>query len=67
MSIMAFAFDNDEFDIESLTWDDIMEMDNYDFQRLLNQFEREYDPFGTYETNPLTSEVPVKRILLKMT
>lgn len=54
VSMTAFAFENDEFDIENLTWDDIMTMSNEDFMRLLNQFEREYDPFGTYETNPLT-------------
>lgn len=55
VSMTAFAFENEnEFDIENLTWDDIMTMSNEDFMRLLNQFEREYDPFGTYETNPLT-------------
>lgn len=31
-------------------------MNDTEFQILLNRFEREYDPFGTYKTNPLTED-----------
>lgn len=31
-----------------------MTMSNSDFRKLLSDFERVYDPFGTYETNPIT-------------
>lgn len=55
-SIVGYAFENEEeFSIEDYTWDDIMTMSNSDFRELLTNFERVYDPFGTYETNPITA------------
>lgn len=54
-SIASFAFvTEEEFNIENVTWEDIMTMSNSDFRKLLSDFERVYDPFGTYETNPIT-------------
>ncbi len=54
-SIASFAFSpEEEFNIDDITWDDIMTMSNSDFRELLSDFERVYDPFGTYETNPIT-------------
>ncbi len=50
MSLMSFAFENEEeFNIQNVTWNDIMTMSNEEFRNLLNDFERVYDPFGTYE------------------
>lgn len=55
-SLMGYAFeDEEEFNIEDYTWDDIMTMSNSDFRELLTNFERVYDPFGTYETDPITA------------
>lgn len=52
MSLMSFAFENEEeFNIQNVTWNDIMTMSNEEFRNLLNDFERVYDPFGTYEEN----------------
>lgn len=56
VSVGAFTIEQDEYDIENLTWDDIDKMDSKEFKKLLNQFERDYDPFGTYETAPLTED-----------
>lgn len=50
--VPAFAAEP-EFDISDYTWEDIMTMSNEDFKVLLANFERVYDPFGTYKTNPL--------------
>lgn len=56
-SMASFAFvTEEEFDIENVTWEDIMTMSNSDFRKLLSDFERIYDPFGTYETNPITQD-----------
>lgn len=53
-SIASFAFvPEEEFNIENVTWEDIMTMSNSDFRKLLSDFERVYDPFGTYETDPI--------------
>lgn len=55
-SLMGYAFENEEdFNIEDYTWDDIMTMSNSEFRELLTNFERVYDPFDTYETNPITA------------
>lgn len=54
MSIMPFnIFATEDFDISDYTWEDIMTMSNSDFRELLANFERVYDPFDTYETDPL--------------
>lgn len=52
-SIASFAFTPEEFNLENVTWEDIMTMSNSDFRKLLSDFERVYDPFGTYEENPI--------------
>lgn len=46
-----------EFDISEYTWEDIMTMSNEDFRVLLANFERVYDPLGTYEENPLAQDL----------
>lgn len=51
-SVPVFA-EAPEFDVSDYTWEDIMTMSNEDFHILLANFERVYDPFDTYETNPL--------------
>ena len=54
-SLMGYAFELEEdFHIEDYTVDDIMTMSNADFRELLTDFERVYDPFETYETDPIT-------------
>lgn len=55
VSLTAFAFRDDEFNIDNITWNDIMTISNSDFKKLLTEFERVYDPFGTYETEPITA------------
>lgn len=55
-SLIGYAFENEEeFSIEDYTWDDIMTMSNSEFRELLTNFERVYDPFDTYETDPITA------------
>lgn len=53
LSIVAFAYDNDDFDVSDYTWEDIMSMSNSEYRALLSDFERVYDPFDTYETDPI--------------
>lgn len=56
-SMASFALvSEEEFNIENITWEDIMTMSNSDFRKLLSDFERVYDPFGTYETNPIMTD-----------
>lgn len=55
ISLMSFAFENEEeFNIRNVTWNDIMTMSNEEFRDLLSDFERVYDPFGTYEESSET-------------
>lgn len=55
ISLMSFALEPEEtFDINDVTWDDIMTMSNSEFRKLLSDFERVYDPFGTYENESIT-------------
>lgn len=55
-SLIGYAFEVEEdFNIQNYTWNDIMTMSNSEFRELLTNFERVYDPFGTYETEPLTA------------
>lgn len=54
MSIIPFSvFATDDFDISDYTWEDIMSMSSSEFRELLSDFERVYDPFDTYETDPI--------------
>ena len=39
------------FSLENYTWHDIMTMSNKEFRELLTEFEKTYDPFGTYASN----------------
>lgn len=56
-SLSGYAFEvEDEFNISDYSWDDIMTMSNSDFRQLLADFERVYDPFDTYETNPIMAK-----------
>ncbi len=56
LSFPSFALQEEPFDINNISWDDIMTMSNSDFRQLLAYFEREYDPLETYNTSPLMSE-----------
>ena len=58
VSVVAFAYEkNENFDISDYTWDDIMSMSSAEYLQLLHEFEKKYDPFDTYEKDPLiTSE-----------
>ena len=61
MAIVPFnTFATDDFDISDYTWEDIMSMSNSEYRELLTNFERVYDPFDTYQTDPLmgTQELP---------
>ena len=61
MAIIPFnTFATDDFDISDYTWEDIMSMSNSEYRELLTNFERIYDPFNTYQTDPLmgTQELP---------
>lgn len=55
MSLGASAYHagnlQEGFDLSKYTWEDIMTMSNSDFRNLLAEFERVYDPFGTYASN----------------
>lgn len=46
---------NASFSLEDITWDDIMAMQSNEFRELLIWFEKTYDPFDTYDTNPITA------------
>jgi phospholipase C len=54
-STVGYSLDGEEFNINDYTWEDIMTMSNSEFRTLLTNFERVYDPFGTYETEQLTA------------
>lgn len=54
-SLVGYSLNEEDFDINDYSWEDIMTMSNSDFRELLTNFERVYDPFGTYDTEPLTS------------
>lgn len=53
-SMASFAFvPEKEFNIEDITWDDIMNMSDFEFIELLTDFERIYDPLETYDRKPI--------------
>lgn len=53
-SMASFAFlPEEEFNIENITWDEIMNMSDIEFIELLTEFERIYDPLETYDSNPI--------------
>lgn len=54
MGIQTFAINiSEEEDILRYTLDDIANMSASEFRQLLTDFERIYDPFGTYESDPI--------------
>ena len=58
VSVVAYAYkENEKFDVSDYTLDDIMSMSSAEYLELLHEFEKTYDPFDTYATEPLiTSE-----------
>lgn len=50
---VSAALAPDELDLSQYTLEDIMAMSNEEYEALLGEFERVYDPFGTYETDPI--------------
>ena len=53
-SMASFAFvSEEEFNIENITWDEMMNMSDLEFIELLTEFERIYDPLETYDSNPI--------------
>lgn len=56
-STAAFAVNRESFDISDYKLEDVLYMDSYQLNALLNNFERVYDPFDTYgTTKQLTQE-----------
>lgn len=52
-SMASFAFVREEFNIENITWEEMLNMSDSDFIKLLTEFERIYDPLETYNNNPI--------------
>lgn len=45
-----------QLDLSQYTMDDLMNMSAEEYRALLREFERVYDPFDTYETDPIMAE-----------
>lgn len=45
-----------QLDLSQYTMDDLMNMSAEEYRALLREFERVYDPFDTYDTNPIMEE-----------
>lgn len=56
LSISAFAFKQEDFDINDLTLDDLSEMSISELKQVLADFERVYDPFDTYKAKQPLAE-----------
>ena len=56
-SMNGYAINEEEFNIEAYSWEDIMNMNSEEFMELLSDFERVYDPLGTYNTVHLTENL----------
>lgn len=54
-TISAYAT-SDELDLSQYTVDDLAQMSADEFRQLLADFERVYDPFDTYNTDPIMEE-----------
>lgn len=50
---VSAALAPDELDLSQYTLEDIMAMSNEEYEALLGEFERVYDPFDTYKTAPI--------------
>lgn len=59
--IQSFALEisenGEEFDLSQYTIEDISDMSADEFRQLLADFERVYDPFDTYETDPIMGNI----------
>lgn len=56
MPAYAADFTEADLDLSQYTMDDLMNMSAEEYRALLRDFERVYDPFGTYETDPIMAE-----------
>ncbi len=52
----AADFTEADLDLSQYTMDDLMNMSAEEYRALLRDFERVYDPFDTYETDPIMAE-----------
>ncbi len=52
----AADFTKADLDLSQYTMDDLMNMSAEEYRALLRDFERVYDPFDTYETDPIMAE-----------
>lgn len=55
MEVYAIAIE-DSIDITQYSIDDLQTMSAREFREVLAAFEKEYDPFGTYESNPIIAD-----------
>lgn len=53
----AADFTKADLDLSQYTMDDLMNMSAEEYRALLRDFERVYDPFGTYDTDPIMKDV----------
>lgn len=53
----AADFTEADLDLSQYTMDDLMNMSAEEYRALLRDFERVYDPFGTYDTDPIMKDV----------
>lgn len=56
MPAYAADFTEADLDLSQYTMDDLMNMSAEEYRALLRDFERVYDPFDTYETDPIMAE-----------
>lgn len=52
----AADFTEADLDLSQYTMDDLMNMSAEEYRALLREFERVYDPFDTYDTDPIMQE-----------
>ena len=45
----SITYTNEELDLSQYTLDDLFEMSSYEYRNLVREFERVYDPFGSYD------------------
>lgn len=56
MPTYATSFAEEELNLAQYTLEDLAEMSADEYRQLLANFERVYDPFNTYDTNPIMEE-----------
>lgn len=57
LSLGGYAINNDRLDLSQYTMEDLCSMSSKEFRDLLTQFEKEYDPFGTYSEYSIMSSI----------